>query len=343
MKAAYLLNNKIHVGEVADPTLGKGQALVKTCACALCASDLHVLHDGERLVNWSRECDGPYHMDLSKPVVLGHEYVGEIIDYGPGSNRPLKIGTRVTSLPCVFLPDAIYVVGLSNKFPGGLGEYMVLDENMLLEIPEALDDERASLTEPLAVGLHYARVSRVTKDDVALVVGCGAIGLAVIAGLKLYSAAPIVAADFLPERRDIALKMGADVVIDPNEMSPYGLLPTLGDRRANLVFECVGAPGMLDKIFRGIVFGGRVIVAGWCLEMDKVFFPSAHFKQLTIEFAGGEVPEDMEAALRAIADGKIDVTPWLGPTIGLSGVAEALDGIADPANPIRTVVDPRKM
>jgi threonine dehydrogenase-like Zn-dependent dehydrogenase len=343
MKAAYLLNKKIHVGEVPDPTPGTGQALVKTYACGLCASDLHVVHHGDRLMEWSSKYEGPFNMDLSRPVVLGHEFVGEIIDYGPGSNHPLKTGTRVTSLPVVVLPDGVGVVGLSNDFPGGFGEYMLLDENLMLEVPQALDNEHASLTEPLAVGLHYALFARVAKDDVSLVVGCGAIGLAVVAGLKLYSEAPIVAADFSPERRAIALKMGADVVIDPREFSPYGLLPMLDDQRANVVFECVGAPGILDQIFRTIVHGARIIVAGWCLEMDHVFFPSAHFKALTIQFAAGDGPEDIVTALRAIGDGKIDVTPWLGATIGLSSVAEALEGISNPANPIRTIVDPRKM
>src|SRR5271163_4840239 len=105
MKAAYQLKGQIHVGEVPDPVPEKGQALVRTHSCGLCASDAHFLRSGQQIVARSQEFGGPYaHVDLGRLIVPGHEYVGEIIDYGPGSRRPLKTGTRVTSLPIVMLP-----------------------------------------------------------------------------------------------------------------------------------------------------------------------------------------------------------------------------------------------
>jgi threonine dehydrogenase-like Zn-dependent dehydrogenase len=97
MKAAYLFNNEIKVGEVSDPKPAKGQVLVRTCSCGLCASDVHFLHSGPKMVSRSQEFGGPYaNVDLSKPFVPGHEFVGEILDYGPGSARRLKVGTRVS-------------------------------------------------------------------------------------------------------------------------------------------------------------------------------------------------------------------------------------------------------
>lgn len=88
MKAAYLFNNGINVGDVPDPKPAKGQVLVRTCACGLCASDVHFLQSGPTMVARSQELGGPYaNVDLSKPFVPGHEFVGEIIDYGPGSDR----------------------------------------------------------------------------------------------------------------------------------------------------------------------------------------------------------------------------------------------------------------
>ena len=103
------------------------------------------------------------------------------------------------------------VVGYSHECPGGFGELMLLDEDFLLEVPDGLPDEHAALIEPLAVGLEHARRGRPDKGEVALVVGCGAIGLGVIAGLKLMGVAPIVAADFHPERRALAVTMGAHI------------------------------------------------------------------------------------------------------------------------------------
>lgn len=344
MRAAYQLNKQIHVGDLPEPKPGKGQALVRTHSCGLCASDAHFLHSCEKMVAMSQEFGGPYRdIDLSKLIVPGHEYVGEILDYGPGSSRPLKTGTRVTSIPVVMhAPDRFEVVGISNNLPGGFGEYMLLDETLLMEIPTALDDDMAALTEPLAVGLEHARSGRPEPDDVPLVVGCGAIGLAVIAGLKLLGASPIIASDLDPHRRELAIAMGADVVIDPRELSPYGPVHDLGMRRATLIYECVGVPGVLNEIVKSVGNGARIVMGGFCLEPESLYVPCAQLKRLRIDFAGGEEPEDMALALRSIADGTVDVRPWLGARIGIGEVAGALEAMKDPRSPIRTIVDPRQ-
>lgn len=344
MKAAYLLKSRIEVGEMPDPVPAKGQALVRTHSCGLCASDVHFLHSGEKVVAMSKQFGGPYaHVDLTRPFVPGHEYVGEILDYGPGSRRPLKPGTRVTSVPVVRFEGGHGIIGYSQDFPGGFGEYMLLDENALMEVPADLDDDMAAMTEPLAVGLEHARAGEPRSDDVPLVIGCGAIGLGVVAGLKLMGVGPIVAADLDPNRRDVAIQMGADVAVDPRELSPYGPLHGLGTRRANLVFECVGKRGMLNEIIHSVGFGARIVIGGFCLEPEELYVPSAQMRRLRIHFAAGEEQQDMELALRSIADGTIDIRPWLGARIGLNGVAAALDQMTSPSAPVRTVVDPRRM
>lgn len=342
MKAAILENGQIHVGEMRDPEPKKGQVLVRTNRCALCASDAHFFCSGASVVEMSKKYGGPYaSVDLSRPIVMGHEYVGEIVDYGSGSRRPLKTGTRVTSCPVMRQGGQIGIIGYAAGLPGGFGEYMLLDEDFLMEIPAELDDDQAALIEPLAVGLEHARSGEPQPGEVPLVVGCGAIGLGVIAGLKLKGIGPIVAADFDPRRRELALKMGAELAIDPRERSPYDALPEIGDRKVNLVYECVGKPGMLNQIITSLGFGSRIVVGGFCLEPEQIFVAAAQSKRLKINFACGEEPQDMELALRSIADGRIDVRPWLGTNIGLSGVSDALDKMNDPAAPVRTVVDPR--
>jgi len=344
MKAAYLQNHKIHVGELPDPVPLQGQALVRTHSCGLCASDAHFLHLGQKVVDVSKKFNGPYsNLDLSQVIVPGHEYVGEIIDYGPGSSRPIKIGARVTSLPVVRVGGKHSVVGQSHDCPGGFGELMLLDENVMMEIPGGLPDDMAAMTEPLAVGLEHARSGEPVKGDIPLVIGCGAIGLGVIAGLKLLGIGPIVAADFDPKRRDIALKMGADVVVDPREISPYAPLPDLGQKRPNLVYECVGQPGLLNQIMTSVGFGARIVIGGFCLEPEQLYVPSGQMRRLKLFFAAGEEQQDLDLALRSIANGKIDIASWIGASIGLSGVDAALHEMGTSAAPVRTVVDPRRM
>jgi len=344
MRAAYLQKGKLHVGEVPDPVPAKGQALVRTHSCGLCASDAHFLHSGNKVVELSRKFGGPYgNLDLDNVIVPGHEYVGEVLDYGPGSRRPLKVGTRVTSMPVMRHAGGHSIIGQSHDCPGGFGEYMLLDENVLMEIPSGLDDDMAAMTEPLAVGLEHARMGEPIQGDIPLVIGCGAIGLGVIAGLKLMGISPIVAADFDAGRRAIAIRMGADVAIDPREVSPYGAVHGLGARRATLIYECVGKPGLLNEIIRSVGFGARIVIGGFCLEPEELYVPPAQMKRLKIHFAAGEEQQDLDLALRSIADGKVDIAAWLGGRIGLTGVENALCKMSNPASPVRTVVDPRRM
>ena len=344
MKAAVIENGAVHVADMPEPEPGKGQALVRTHACGLCASDAHFLQGGRNIIALSRRLGGPYAaLDFAKPFVPGHEYVGEVIDYGPGSARRVAAGRKVTSVPIMRQGGGHAVVGFSHACPGGFGELMLLDEDFLLEVPEGLPDSHAALIEPLAVGLEHARRGRPEPGDAALVLGCGAIGLGVIAGLRLLGAAPIVAADFHAGRRDLAIASGAHIALDPREISPYAPLPDFGNRQVNLIYECVGRPGMLQAIIEGAPFDGRIVMGGYCMEEEPLFVFAAQNKRLAVQFAGGEEPQDMDLAMRAIADGSIDVTPWLGAGIGLASVAAAIAGMAEPGAPVRTVVDPRRL
>lgn len=344
MKAAYVENGQVHVGTMPDPVPGKGQALVRTHSCGLCASDVHFLKGGQNIIDLSRRLGGPYaQLDFARPFVPGHEYVGEILDYGPGSRRPVKVGRRVTSVPVMRQAGGHQVIGFSHDCPGGFGELMLLDEDMIYEIPRGMPDDHAALIEPLAVGLEHARRGRPDSNDAALVIGCGAIGLGVIAGLKLMGIAPIVAADFQASRRDLAIAMGAHIAFDPREVSPYAPLPTFGGRSVNVIYECVGLPGMLQQIIESAPFDGRIVMGGYCMEAEQLFTFVAQNKRLNVQFAGGEEPQDMEAALRAIDDGSIDIATWLGGRIGLSGVAQAMAEMSGPLAPVRTCVNPREM
>jgi threonine dehydrogenase-like Zn-dependent dehydrogenase len=212
-----------------------------------------------------------------------------------------------------------------------------------MEVPPDLDDDLAAMTEPLAVGLEHARRGKPAKEDVALVVGCGAIGLGVIAGLKLMGIAPIDAADFHPARRELALRMGADIAVDPREISPYQPIADIGNRQVNLIYECVGLPGLMQQIISAAAFDSRIVMGGYCMEPEQLYVFAAQNKRLTVHFAGGEEPQDMKLAMRSIADGRIDVRLWLGERIGLNGVATAMSQMSGPLAPVRTVVDPRTL
>ena len=173
MRAAIFRNGEIVVDTMPEPKPAAGQVLVRTLACGICGSDLHARKHAHRMVEMTRHFPGRTPMDLAHDVVFGHEFCCEVLDYGPGTGRKLKAGTRVCSLPALLTPEGPKGIGYSNDYIGGYAEQMLLSEPLLLEVPNGLAAEHAALTEPLAVGVHAVAKAHIGGDEVPLVIGCG--------------------------------------------------------------------------------------------------------------------------------------------------------------------------
>jgi threonine dehydrogenase-like Zn-dependent dehydrogenase len=359
MRAVVMRGGSLVVDTIPDPEPRAGEVLLRTVACGICGSDLHALQHGAALVAAQRDMGVAKVMDLGRDVVMGHEFAGEILDYGPDTERTLPIGTPVCSVPLLPRPASMEALGFSNDVPGGYGERMVLTRDLLLPIPNGLAPELAALTEPMAVGLHAVGLGALGPHDVPLVIGCGPVGLAVIAALKLRGAAPIVAADFSPVRRAFAERMGADVVVDPAARSPYAswrevavarsaeqaappnfMLPSDQPLRPAVMFECVGIPGVVDAIVEGAPPGARIVVVGVCMERDAFRPLVALVKEISLRFAFYYSPEEYAETLAALGDGRIDVAPLVTGRVGLDGVAGAFRELATPARHAKILVKP---
>ncbi len=138
MRAAIFRNGEIVVDTLPEPKPAAGAVLVKTLACGICGSDLHARKHAHRMAELSRHLPGRKPMDLTRDVVFGHEFCCEILDYGPATQRKLKAGTRVCSLPALLTPDGVQGIGYSNDHVGGYAERMLLSEALLLEVPNGL-------------------------------------------------------------------------------------------------------------------------------------------------------------------------------------------------------------
>ncbi len=340
MKAVVMRNLRLVVDTFPELEPAAGEVLVSTLACGICGSDLHALKHAEQMVANSVEAGAAFVMDLNRDIVMGHEFCAEVLDYGPGTPRRLATGTRVVSMPLLVRGERASTVGYSNEFPGGYGERMLLNDALLLPVPNGLATEHAALTEPMAVGLHAVVKAQLAKSDAPLVVGCGPVGLAVIAALKLRGVGPIVAADFSPMRRALAEKLGADHLIDPRDGSGYAELARVAPGRTAVIFECVGVPGMLQQILKGAPIGARVVVVGVCMEDDRIKPFLGIVKELQLQFVLGYLPNEFAESLEAIADGKIDVAPLITGRVGLGGVAGAFEALANPEAHAKILVEP---
>ncbi len=341
MQAAIMRDGEIVTDTLPDPEPGPGQVLVRTLACGICGSDLHALRHADRMVEAARESGVPsFDFDPGRDVVFGHEFCAEILDFGPGTLRNLAVGTRVCSMPLVFHPGGVSAVGYSNRFPGGYGERMLLSEPLLLPVPDGLDAELAALTEPMAVGIHAVARARMQRSDAALVLGCGPVGLAVIAALGLEERGPVVAADFSPRRRALAERLGADVVVDPAEEPAIEAWRRAAGPKLPVFFECVGVPGVIHQLMRDAPRGARIVVAGVCMEEDRIQPMLGINKELSLDFVLGYTPEEFAGALRAIAEGRIPVADLVTGRVGIGGVAGAFEELANPDAHAKILVRP---
>ena len=339
---------RLVIDEVADPRPELGQVLVATQACGICGSDLHFLRHAEKMAAMTDELMpsmgelgglATMQVDPSRDIIMGHEFCGEVLEMGPDTVGPAA-GSLVVSVPVLLSASGVHQLAYSNDFPGGFAEYMLLAAPLILEVPNGLDASRAALTEPLAVGLHAVAKSGATAADSAVVIGCGPVGLAVIAGLKLAGLESIVAADLSPVRRDLAIRMGATEVVDPRTEPAVEAWRRLDGRRPLVAFEAVGVPGMIQQLLRDVPPGTRITVVGVCMETDQVVPFFAIAKELSLQFALAYSTEEFAAALRAIAEGDVDVAPMVTGTVGLSGVAGAFEALGRPDEQVKILVEP---
>ncbi|HYP48111.1 MAG TPA: alcohol dehydrogenase catalytic domain-containing protein, partial [Thermoleophilaceae bacterium] len=312
-------------------------------------------------------------------IVFGHEFCGQVAEHGPGCRKGSPTGTRVVALPLLRGPQGVDTVGLSAHAPGAYAEQLLVQESLMMPVPNGLGPEVAALTEPMAVAWHAVRRGEVRKRTVAIVIGCGPVGLAVILLLKAKGVRTVVASDLSPGRRALAGACGADVVIDPAHESPFTVrdghghladipsalelavstreklerLPVgwwhawrLGEKlgaapKHPVIFECVGMPGVIDSIIDGAPLFSRIVVVGVCVGADQITPAMAINKEIDLRFVVGYTPLEFRDTLHMLAEGEVDPSAIITGTVGLGGVDAAFTALGSPEVHAKVLIDPR--
>jgi len=378
MRAVTCHQGVLSVADLPSPEPAKGQLLLNVLRCGICGSDLHARHHSDELADITSEMGYAGIFRAADTVVLGHEFCGEIAETRRGSK--FRSGARVVSFPLLRRGQEVHPTGLSAAAPGGYAEQVLVEESLSFEVPNGLSAELATLTEPMAVGLHAVRRSQIGKGQVAVVIGCGPVGLAVICMLKARGVRTVIASDFSPGRRALATACGADAVVDPRVDSPFATagkhghlvhapevfelavgtmeklrrIPLIGWERVYrtaealgaatpkhpVIFECVGVPGMIDRLITDAPLFSRVIVVGVCMEPDRIRPPMAINKEIDLRFVLGYTPIEFRDSLHLLADGKVNAAPVITGQVGLGGVDTAFTELGDPERHAKILVDP---
>jgi threonine dehydrogenase-like Zn-dependent dehydrogenase len=378
MRAVTCTDSVLDVVELPDPRPAEQQLLLGVLRSGICGSDLHARHHADELAAAAAATGYDEAMRPEDTVVLGHEFVGEVLETGKGA-RGFRAGTRVVAMPLLSVGGAVHPTGLSRHAPGSYAERVAVEAALAMEVPNGLGDDVAALTEPMAVALHAVRRGQVGRKQVAIVIGCGPIGLAVIGMLKAQGVRTVVASDLSPARRDLAERMGADVVVDPRVDSPYEAFDTsdyvttgsemfdlaVGTMRklravpklpwwhvmraaevagampeGPVVFECVGVPGIIDEIITHAPLATRVVVVGVTMAPDTIRPSVAINKEIDLRFVLAYTPREFREALHLLAEGKVDGRPLLTGTVGLEGVEGAFDVLGRAEEHAKILIDP---
>jgi threonine dehydrogenase-like Zn-dependent dehydrogenase len=357
---------------------GRGQVRLQVLRCGICGSDLHARHGCDQWADLAVKVGYDRFARSTEPIVYGHEFCGEVVDHGPECRKGSRPGTRVVALPVLRGPAGLDMTGLSMQAPGAYAEQMLVEESLMMPVPADLSTDAAALTEPMAVGWHAVRRGDVGKRTVAIVIGCGPVGLSVILLLKAKGVRTVVASDYSAGRRALATACGADVVVDPAHTSPF----TAVERRGHLtdtpaalelavgtreklerlpigwwhlwrlgealgaapkhpvIFECVGMPGVIEGIIEGAPLFSRVVVVGVLVGADQITPAMAINKEIDLRFAFAYTPLEFRDTLHMLADGKVDPTPLITGRVGLDGVSAAFDVLGQAESHAKILIDP---
>jgi 2-desacetyl-2-hydroxyethyl bacteriochlorophyllide A dehydrogenase len=358
VRAVLMQDKRLTVESVPEPVPGSGEVLVEVLYSGICGSDLHFRAHGAEFNQAAREAVGVEVMDLSRPIILGHEFVARVLAYGPGTTRRIAVGKRVTSLPALRGDRQRGIGSAGIDVPGSYAERMLLTESLLLEVPEGVPSESVSLTEPLAVALHAANSANLETCDVPLIMGCGPIGLALIAVLKMKGVAPIVAADLSPARLNLARDLGADIVVNARQHSPFEAwreaarsadpstwaAPTpfggQSDLRPTVAFECTGSPGVINQIIHGAPVGSRIVVAGLCMATDHFEPSQAVLKSIEMRFVAMYSDAEFEETFNLIVSGALNARGMITRTVTLEEVSGVFEQLASSPNDAKVLIDP---
>ncbi len=324
MRSAVLSGSELVIEQRPDPSPGPSQLVLRVRCAGICGSDLAAatfLPDG---------------------TVLGHELCGEVVAIGAGAPGDWREGELVTAIPSigcgacasclggdpVHCPQACYV-GL--QCPGAFAEYVTVGARETIRLPETMDASTGALIEPVAIGLHQANAGGIGVGSRVTVIGCGPIGLAVVAWCRHAGADVVVASDPVRLRRELAAVCGADRVVDPSSEDLVALCrEVMGGALPDVVFDCAGS--RLGDAIRLVRLGGRVVEAAYAAKPVPIDVPRALMKEVTLVFPSWYQTHEFHSAIGAIVTDRLPVRAMVTHHIGLDDLPSAYLALRQPTD-----------
>lgn len=334
MKAAVLIEPyNMVIEEAPVPVAERGEVVLKVHSCGICGTDLEMYRIGS------------YH----PRAILGHECSGVIEEIGPGVEG-WNIGDRVavddvfTCGECNFCRSGRpklcqNATTLGGQWPGAFAEYTKTPAGALIRLPDNVSMEEGSLLQVLAVGYHVASRASLTPAAKTLIVGAGPVGLSVLAALKDMEYHDVIVSAKHPIGKKAAEALGASAVLDAASNNLVAEVESIFSSAPQLVIECVGSPATVMQSLEMVEKEGTVVVVGNCFQEITLQPITWILKEINIKGSDATTPESFEAAVRCLAERKIDPSIFLTRTVSLNDLPKTMEMLAEGKDDIKVTVN----
>jgi len=308
-----LVKNKREKGiwmeEVPMPEIRPNDVLIKIKKAAICGTDLHIYKWDE----WAQQT-------IKTPVIIGHEYMGTVVDVGSEVDR-VKVGERVTvegHISCGFCRNCRrgrqhicdHTIGIGVHRNGGFAEYISVPAKNVLHPDVSIPDEIMAIMDPLGNATHTALSFPLLGEDVLITGIGGPIGAMAAAICKFAGARNIIGTDLSKFRRNLARKMGATRVIDPTKesikeaMAKHGMVAGF-----DIGLECSGSPAAFNDMVNHMYNGGKISLLGLLPQDTKINWSKLIFKGLTLKGIYGREMYETWYHMEMMLTTRLDITP----------------------------------
>ncbi|QCR33512.1 zinc-binding dehydrogenase [Lysinibacillus sp. SGAir0095] len=330
MKAIfYTAPNRVECREASIPSVPKGYVLLKNAYAGICGTDLNIF--------------AGTHPRAQAPLILGHEFSATIESEHP----KYPIGTKVTVNPLISCGSCIpcssgqshvcedlKLVGIDVD--GGMAEYVVVEADKVIPLPEGVSLELGALSEPIAVAVHAVRTARFLVGDRAVVYGAGTIGLCVALTLRAYGASEVIVIEANELRLQKAKELGFKTLNSLKDDVVNELAALTGNAGMDYVFDCAGHPAVLRQVTEIVKVQGTIVIVAAYKKPTEMNLIQGMFKELSMQFVRVYTKRDIELALdllTKVPEFSEIITHVLSP----EQAAEGFELLTTPTNAIKVL------
>lgn len=340
MQAAVFteVGKPLTIERVPDPAPESGELLVKVGASGICGTDLHLSQ-----------------LDAGLPAgaIMGHEFAGEIVAVGTQARGDWRVGERIAVVPylacgtcsaCLDGGDVLFCPSVKytgfGEVSGGYAEYARVGSAEAVRLPDGVPDRIGATVEPLCVGLQAVERADLSSGARVLVSGAGPIGLAVARWARFLGAREVIVSEPIESRRALAADFGATGAIDPSRGEVAHAFEQAAGGPPDVIFECVGAPGLIQQSIDLARPKGQIVVVGVCMGADEMSPGSAIQKALTLHFSIAYRVRHFQLAVDMLAAERVHSSAMITETVAFEQFPDAFEALKRPTTQCKVILEP---